>query len=168
MIRCQLRTLLVAIICAASGLSCTQAPVPAARSIGPRMASPWIATWAPSQSATAVRPAVGMPDRVPTYANATIREIVHTTIGGDHVRIRISNEYGDRPIVVGAAHIALRTSGPTTNAESDRALSFGGKPSVIVRAGAAVVSDPTVRWRSCRPGTSTRPARSPPCRRDTS
>lgn len=83
-----------------------------------------------------------MSDRVPTYANTTIREIVHTTIGGDHVRIRISNEYGDQPIHIGHTHIALRLSGSTTNAESDRVLTFGGNTSVIVRTGAIVTSDP--------------------------
>jgi lysophospholipase L1-like esterase len=80
-------------------------------------------------------------DGVPTYVNATIREIVRTTVGGDHVRIRISNEYGDRPIVIGTVHIALRQSGSTTNAESDRVLTFGGKTSVIVRTGAVATSD---------------------------
>jgi hypothetical protein len=79
---------------------------------------------------------------VPTYANVTLRQIVHTTIGGDRVRIRISNEYGDRPLKIDAAHIALRTSGSTIDPASDRALLFGGKPSAIVRAGAVLTSDP--------------------------
>jgi len=102
----------------------------------------WLPTWAPSQSASAARPAAGMRDPVPTYANTTLRQIVHTTIGGERVRIRISNEYGDRPLKIGAAHIALRTSGSTIDAASDRALMFGGKSSAIVRAGAVLVSDP--------------------------
>jgi lysophospholipase L1-like esterase len=88
------------------------------------------------------RPPAGTEDRVPTYVNATIRQIVRTTIGGDRVRIRISNEYGDRPLVVGAAHVALRTTASTIDAASDRALTFGGKPAVVVRAGAVVTSDP--------------------------
>src|SRR5205085_7355389 len=96
--------------------------------IGPRPVSGWFATWAPSQSATAARPPAGTPDRVPTYANTTIREIVHTTIGGDQVRIRISNEYGDRPLVIGAARIARQVAGSTIDETSSRALSFGGNP----------------------------------------
>src|SRR5205085_8658850 len=95
----------------------------------------------PSQSATAARPPAGTPDRVPTYANTTIREIVHTTIGGDQVRIRISNEYGDRPLVIGAARIARQVAGSTIDETSSRALTFGGKPSVVVRTGAVAVSD---------------------------
>jgi lysophospholipase L1-like esterase len=83
-----------------------------------------------------------MRDPVPTYANTTIRQIIHTTIGGDRVRIRISNEYGDRPLKIGAAHIALRTIGSTIDPSSDRALTFGGKSSAVVRTGAVLVSDP--------------------------
>jgi len=93
-------------------------------------------------SATALRPPAGTPDRVPTYANATIREVIRTTIGGDHLRIRISNEYGDKPIVIGAAHVAIRAAGSTTRAGTDRALWFGGRSSVVVRTGAVVTSDP--------------------------
>ena len=102
----------------------------------------WIATWSPAQSSAGPRPAAGMPDRVATYANATIREIVRTTIGGDHVRIRLSNEYGDQPIVIGSVHVALRAAESSTTPGSDRALTFGGKTSVTIRTGATVVSDP--------------------------
>ncbi len=106
-------------------------------------ASPrWLPTWSPSQSAVASRPAAGAPDPVPTYANATLRQIVHTTIGGDNIRIRISNEYGDRPLRIGAAHVAIRTTGSTIEAATDRALTFDGKPWGIVRGGAVLVSDP--------------------------
>ena len=136
------RAIVAACISGAFVLSCSPASGPVSLVPAPRPMPAWTATWAPSQSATAVRPALGTPDRVPTYANATIREIVHTTIGGDHVRIRMSNEYGDRPIVVGAAHIALRVSGSTMDPGSDRALTFAGKPSVIMRTGSVVVSDP--------------------------
>ncbi len=102
----------------------------------------WLATWSPSQSATSLRPPTGTADPVPSYVNATIREIVRTTIGGDNVRIRISNEFGDRPIRIGAAHIARRDAGSTVDAASNRALTFGGKSEVIVRTGAVVTSDP--------------------------
>lgn len=102
----------------------------------------WSATWAPSQSATPARPAAGTPDPVPTYVNATIRQIVHTTVGGDNVRIRISNEYGDRPIVIGSAHIALRAGGSSIAGATDKALLFGGRETVTVRPGSVITSDP--------------------------
>ncbi|AHG93384.1 lysophospholipase L1 (plasmid) [Gemmatirosa kalamazoonensis] len=130
----------VALVLALSTIaaSCARTPSRAA-SAAPVPA--WLPTWAPSQSPVAARPAADARDPVPTYANATLRQIVHTTIGGDHVRIRISNEYGDRPITIGSAHVALRTSGSTIDATSDRVLTFGGRPNTIVRAGTVVVSD---------------------------
>ncbi len=130
----------VPVLLAAAVTSCSQTPAPSLSAA--RTSAAWTATWAPSQSAGPARPAAGTADPVPTYANATIREIVHTTVGGDHLRIRISNEYGDRPIVIGGAHVALRTSGSTIDAASDRALTFQGSARVIVRTGAVVVSDP--------------------------
>ena len=136
-----IRSFVALAACGAALSSCARSPAPALSPVSPALPT-WIATWAPSQSATAARPAAGTVDRVPTYANTTIREIVHTTIGGDHLRIRISNEYGDRPIVIGGAHVALRLTGSTTSVASDRALTFAGKPSVTVRTGAVVVSDP--------------------------
>ncbi|HEU4988506.1 MAG TPA: SGNH/GDSL hydrolase family protein [Gemmatimonadaceae bacterium] len=102
----------------------------------------WIATWSPSQSSAGARPAAGHPDPVPTYANRTLREIVHTTIGGDSVRIRISNEYGDRPLRIGRAAIALRATDAAIRAGSSRALSFGGRAWVTIGPGATVTSDP--------------------------
>jgi lysophospholipase L1-like esterase len=123
-----------------AGSACTNPSVSASPARAPR--PEWTPTWSPSMSATALRPPAGTADRVPTYANTTIREIIRTTIGGDHVQIRISNEYGDKPIAIGSAHLALRESGSTIRAGTDRALTFGGKPSVVVRTGAVVTSDP--------------------------
>ena len=69
-------------------------------------------------------------DRTPTLVRQTLRLSSRTSIGGDHVRIRISNEYGDRPLVIGAAHIAVRDTGAAIVAATDRALTFGGRASV--------------------------------------
>src|SRR6478672_4744895 len=121
-------------------VSCTHASTSASPTVA--ASARWLPTWSPSQSASAARPAAGTRDPVPTYANTTIRQVIHTTIGGDRVRIRISNEYGDRPLKIGGAHIALRTAGSSIDAASDRPLLFDGKTSAIVRAGAVLTSDP--------------------------
>src|SRR4051812_28705410 len=42
------------------------------------------------------------------FKNQTLREIVHTSLGGDRVRIVLSNAFGTLPLEVGAAHVALR------------------------------------------------------------
>ena len=47
-----------------------------------------------------------------------------------------------RPLVIGAAHVALAGDGAAIAAGSDRALTFGGHPSVTVPPGAPILSDP--------------------------
>lgn len=101
----------------------------------------WIATWSPSASALASRPEAGLPDRVPSYPNRTLREVVHTTLGGDSVRVRISNQYGDHPLHIGEVRVAIRGAGPNAQPGSSRAITFGGESGVTVGAGASVISD---------------------------
>ncbi len=102
----------------------------------------WLATWAPSHFAAAPKPAPDSVDRVPTYADRTIRQIVRTTLGGDRVRIRLTNAYGERPLVIGAAHVAVRDTGAATRAGTDRVITFGGRASATLGRGAVMVSDP--------------------------
>jgi len=94
----------------------------------------WVGTWA-----TAPQPY--MPGTLKTFKNQTLRLIVHTSAGGTRLRIRLSNTYGDRPLLVGGAHAARRTEGPDVEPASDRTLTFGGRPAVTIPKGASVVSD---------------------------
>jgi len=67
---------------------------------------------------------------------------VHTSVGGKKVRIKISNTYGDKPLLISAAHIARRTSAADIDPASDRALTFQKNSSVTIPNGALAVSDP--------------------------
>jgi lysophospholipase L1-like esterase len=100
-----------------------------------RHAEQWIGTWS-----TAPQPFV--PNSLQTYRDQSLRLIVHTSAGGTKVRIKFSNTYGDKPLVIGAAHIARRTVGAEIDPHSDRMLKFYGKPSTTVEAGSMVISDP--------------------------
>ncbi len=115
---------------------------PSSQSIAPAPASPgWFATWTASPY-DVPRPPRDSVDRTPTLFDQTVRLIVHSSIGGDNTRIRLSNEYGDRPLAIDAAHIAVRDSGPSIDASTDRALTFGGRSWVTLRPGAIAFSDP--------------------------
>jgi len=94
----------------------------------------WIGTWAAA-------PQPFMPGRLETFRNQTLRLILHTSIGGTRLRIRLSNTYGDGPLVIGGAHLARRTAGPDVEPNSDRVVTFDGKPAVTVPKGATIVSD---------------------------
>jgi lysophospholipase L1-like esterase len=104
--------------------------------------SRWFATWTASASEAPPRPPRDSIDRTPSLVNQTARLIVRTSIGGDNVRIRISNEYGDRPLVIGAAHVAVRDSGANAVAGTDRAFTFNGRSGITLRPGAIAFSDP--------------------------
>lgn len=94
----------------------------------------WVGTWA-----TAAQPSL---PRVQTYHNQTLRLIVHTSIGGTKIRIKISNTYGDQPLVIGAVHVARRAAGADIDPSSDRAVVFDGHSSTTVRPRSIAVSDP--------------------------
>jgi lysophospholipase L1-like esterase len=107
---------------------------PAARAA----ASPetWCATWG---TAPAGPPASSA---IMSYSNQTLRLIVHASIGGSRVRVRLSNEMGSSALRIGAASIGLRGSGASLVAGSVRNLSFGGRSFATIPAGAPLVSDP--------------------------
>jgi lysophospholipase L1-like esterase len=75
------------------------------------------------------------------FTNQTLRQIVHTSIGGDRVRVRLST-FGTGPLHVGAAHIAVRATGAAIVPGTDRRLTFGGLPTALIPPGAVVLSDP--------------------------
>jgi lysophospholipase L1-like esterase len=99
----------------------------------------WVGTWGTALHA----PDLGVPGLANTgFNNQTLREIVHTSVGGHKVRVRFS-AFGANAVVIGAAHIALDAGGAMIMTMSDRTLTFGGgKPSITIPAGALVLSDP--------------------------
>ena len=92
----------------------------------------WVGTWT-----TAPAPA-----ETGAFTNQTLRMTMRASLGGDTLRVRISNAYGQRPLDIGGAHIALRDAGPGIVAGSDRELSFGGEKVATIAAGTVQFSDP--------------------------
>lgn len=72
----------------------------------------------------------------------TVRQLARISLGGHRVRIVLSNEYGTRPLRIGAAHIALAGPGAAIVAGSDRALTFDGQTAMTIPPGAPMLSDP--------------------------
>jgi lysophospholipase L1-like esterase len=93
----------------------------------------WVATWTTAPAGVA-----GTPER---FRDETLRLIVRTSAGGQQVRVRLSNLFGTEPLAIGAAHIARRATGARIVARTDRVLTFGGQPSIMVPKGGEVISD---------------------------
>jgi lysophospholipase L1-like esterase len=96
----------------------------------------WVGTWAASPVEKAVNPGQNSP------ANATYRNIVHISLGGDAVRVQFTNEFGKEQLVVAGAHLALSANKGAIQPGTDHALTFDGKPQVTIPAGAVIFSDP--------------------------
>ena len=100
-------------------------------------ASHWVGTW----SAALHQPTPGPPTLTNAgFANQTLRQIVHTSVGGRGVRVRLST-FGAGAVLVGAAQVALRAAGAAIVPGTNRVLTFGGRPSIRIPAGAVVLSD---------------------------
>ncbi|TFW31704.1 SGNH/GDSL hydrolase family protein [Massilia horti] len=94
----------------------------------------WVATWGASPGT--------VPANARAFSDQTLRLIVRTSIGGNRVRIRLSNEMGTTPLHVGEAHIAVRASGAEIAPGTDRPLTFSGQAAITIPPGAPVLSDP--------------------------
>jgi lysophospholipase L1-like esterase len=96
----------------------------------------WVGTWGAGPGGPP------LPANTQTFTDQTVRLIVHTSIGGNRVRIRLSNELGSTPLRIGAARIALRAGGADIQAATDRAFTFSGNASITIPPGAPALSDP--------------------------
>jgi lysophospholipase L1-like esterase len=103
----------------------------------------WVTTWTTANAAS---------DQPTVFSNQTIREIVHTTIGGSAVRIRLSNTFGTRAIrldavfiglqKVGLQEVGLQKDGAALVPRSNHEVTFGRSRSIAIPEGAEVLSDP--------------------------
>jgi len=106
----------------------------------PATAADWITSWAASPL-----PSAGGSPRAPaplSLDNQTIRQVLRLSAGGKRLRIRLSNEYGGKPLKLGAATIALVNKDGSVDAKSLHKLTFAGQSEVLIPAGAPLLSDP--------------------------
>ncbi len=101
----------------------------------------WVGTWAASpQMPPENEPSANSTDA--GFDNQTVRMIVRVSIGGDELRVRLSNAFGSTPLKLGGAHVALAGSGAAIVPGTDRALTFSGHESFTIPPGALALSDP--------------------------
>ncbi|MFJ8143151.1 SGNH/GDSL hydrolase family protein [Streptomyces sp. NPDC096013] len=114
--------------------------------------SPWLrpscplrrATGGPGWTGTWEAAAAGIATELP---GQSIRDdVIHTSVGGRAVRIRVSNRLGTAPLELGAATVAIQETGApkSSNALAGtlRPITFRGAASDTVPAGQDAVSDP--------------------------
>ncbi|GGV04835.1 SGNH hydrolase [Streptomyces filipinensis] len=112
-----------------------------------------VACQSPAARAAAPPPSAERASGVVTWASSAdrmgagtagqgYRLIVHTSVGGTGLRVRVTNAFGDRPLTLDSAYAGLRGRGAALRPGSNRRLTFGGARTVTVPAGAVAWSDP--------------------------
>jgi lysophospholipase L1-like esterase len=98
----------------------------------------WIATWAASPQSSTPNPH----EPLLSIDNQTVRERLRVSIGGSQIRLRFSNEFGSSPLLIGAATVAIPADASSVNEDSIQNVTFNGRNSIEIPAGAPVLSDP--------------------------
>jgi lysophospholipase L1-like esterase len=113
---------------------------PALRAGAPSSKPDWVGSWATAEQIPEPRNALPRGD----LRDATLRQIVHLSVGGKVLRVHISNAFGTTPLRLTSVHIAraLSPASPRIDVSTDRALSFFGRPDITIPAGAEYISDP--------------------------
>jgi lysophospholipase L1-like esterase len=122
------------------GTSATGGATGTGGSAGSSGATHWVGTWAAS-------PYYDSANQPPSsLANGVIRQITHVSIGGSQLRVQFSNLFGNGPVTIKSAHIALCKAAPlvdsTIDTSTDTALAFSGTETVTIAQGKEVWSDP--------------------------
>ncbi|GGR78525.1 SGNH hydrolase [Streptomyces aureoverticillatus] len=106
-------------------------------SAAPASGGTWVGTWSASPAgAEPGTDAHGM-------AGRSVRNVVHTSVGGESVRITLSNLYGTQPLTITHASVAVAaaSNNPAAAVDTLRRLTFRGDTSVVIPPGQQIVSD---------------------------
>ncbi|MEX0617407.1 MAG: SGNH/GDSL hydrolase family protein [Pseudohongiellaceae bacterium] len=96
----------------------------------------WVTTWSASPSS------IPNDDNASEVDNQTLRMIVHTSLGGEALRLRLSNTHGDQPLRIGSVTVALHDEGSRVQEDTSRKVTFSQNESISIARGAVVLSDP--------------------------
>jgi len=100
----------------------------------------WVGSWAAAQQLVEPNNALS-PEEL---HDATLRQIVHLSIGGSQVRLHLSNRFGATPLSLTSVRIARSVSPDSSKIvpATEKALTFSGSPDVTIPAHADYISDP--------------------------
>jgi lysophospholipase L1-like esterase len=85
---------------------------------------------------------LGLPAPAPvTFQDQTLRQVAHLSLGGDHLRIKFGNLYGQSPVTLVRVRAALGAGAGAIDVATDVAVTFQGRDSVSIPAGGEIWSD---------------------------
>lgn len=124
-------------------LALNTAPAHAAEAHADSLPVPaWLASWTASPQAV-WEPDFLFPSNVPAVLHGqTVRQVARLSVGGQRVRLVLSNAHGKVPLRIGAATLALAAGDSAIRPDSLRTLTFAGQAAATIAPGAPLVSDP--------------------------
>lgn len=106
----------------------------------PAQSFKWVTTWGTAEEKCDVTK-----DAMPKQAlpDTTVREIIRVTTGGDKLRLRLSNQYGDSDVEIRSMHLAkqVKADESTIDTATDQAVTVGGSEEFVIPAGKVIVTD---------------------------
>jgi lysophospholipase L1-like esterase len=139
-------TMLIRRVFVAAGASVALTALVAAQGASGQWVGTWgtAKTWRPAATATPPPAAPGgqTPPRPIQFNNQTLRQIVRVSLGGERIRVVLSNTFGTAPLKIGAAAVGRREKDAALVAGSNRTLTFGGRAGAVIPPGATLLSDP--------------------------
>ena len=76
------------------------------------------------------------------FDDQTVRDIIFPSVGGDVIRLELTNVFGSSPLRIGHVTVAVAALGAEVVPGTIHPVTFGGSASVRIPAGAQVLSDP--------------------------
>ncbi|WP_432933382.1 GDSL-type esterase/lipase family protein [Microbispora sp. CA-135349] len=124
------------------------APMAREITVVPEMSGNWVPTWA-------AMPQAAEPENMPpspftrddvVLADTTLRQTIRVSVGGERIRLRLSNAFGGAALPVTKVTVALPAGGragvSVIQPGTVRPVTFSGDAPVRIPAGAQAVSDP--------------------------
>src|SRR5580693_7925786 len=97
----------------------------------------WVTSWSAGPQAAAPRTLAAA-----GFDNQTVREIIFSSVGGDPIRLELTNVFGASPLQVGRVTVAVAGPGAAVVPGTIHPVTFGGSASIQIPAGAQILSDP--------------------------
>ena len=97
----------------------------------------WVGTWSTGLQLVETRnnpPLPGLTDN-------SLRQVVRVSIGGETLRVKLSNEFSKSPVTMHSVQIAASAGENLINKSTNISLTFGGSKAVTLDAGASITSD---------------------------
>jgi lysophospholipase L1-like esterase len=97
----------------------------------------WVTSWSAS-------PQVAAPHTLAAagFDNQTIRDIIFTSVGGDPIRLELTNVFGASPLRVGHVTVAVAGPGAAVLPGTIHSVTYRGSASFQIPAGAQILTDP--------------------------